>query len=216
MTSPSTTVNERLRGLYAIADTTLLPPSRLPEAVAAAIEGGARVIQYRDKTGDPARRLVDARALAKLCRSLGVLFLINDDVALVRIAGADGVHLGRNDLPLADARAALGPRAVIGVSCYNELARAETAALGGADYLAFGSFFPSRVKPYAVRANPELLREARSRFDQPLVAIGGITPENGGSLIEAGADALAVIYGVFGQADIRAAAQRYARLFTTT
>jgi thiamine-phosphate pyrophosphorylase len=216
MTSPSTISEGRLRGLYAIADTRYVEPARLVAAARAAIEGGARIIQYRDKTGDPARRLIDARALAKLCKSLGALFLINDDVALVRIADADGVHLGRNDLSLVDARAALGRHAVIGVSCYNELARAEEAALGGADYLAFGSFFPSRTKPHAVRANPDLLREARTRFDLPLVAIGGITPENGGSLIEAGADALAVIEGVFGQADIRAAAQRYARLFTTT
>jgi thiamine-phosphate pyrophosphorylase len=215
MTSPSPTAETRLKGLYAIADTQYLDRSRLLPAVRAAIEGGARIIQYRDKSGDIARRRAAARLLAELCRSLGTTFLINDDVALALDVGADGVHLGRDDSPLAEARTKLGATAIIGVSCYNDPARAEAVAAGGADYVAFGSFFPSRTKPQAIRAGLDTLRAARARLKLPIVAIGGITPENGGVLIEAGADALAVIEGVFGQPDIRAAAQRYARLFTT-
>jgi thiamine-phosphate pyrophosphorylase len=141
------------------------------------------------------------------------LFIINDDVTLAKETQADGVHLGREDAAIAQARKQLGSRAIIGVSCYNELARAEQAAAQGADYVAFGRFFPSRTKPQAVPASLDLLREAKKKLHIPVVAIGGITPENGASLIAAGANALAVIEGVFGQADVRAAAERYASLF---
>jgi thiamine-phosphate pyrophosphorylase len=207
------TSKRRVRGLYAIADTQYLNPARVVTAVTEALDGGAAVIQYRDKTADAVRRRHTADALADLCRGRGALFLINDDVALARTASADGVHLGREDMPLADARRALGPGAVIGVSCYNELDRAREAVRAGADYVAFGSFFPSPTKPHAVRANVELLRAARAELPVPTVAIGGITPENGPALVAAGADALAVITGVFAADDIRAAARRYAGLF---
>lgn len=202
----------RLRGLYAI--TTEAPgPEALTEQVARAIRGGAAVVQYRDKSDDAARRREEAEALLVLCRAHGVPLIVNDDVELARAVGADGVHLGRDDIPLAQARAALGPQALIGVSCYNVLDRALAAQEAGADYVAFGSFFPSSTKPAAVRAGLELLREARSRLDLPIVAIGGITPENGAQLVEAGADMLAVIQGVFGAPDPQAAARRYAALF---
>jgi thiamine-phosphate pyrophosphorylase len=202
-----------IAGLYAIADTACLSDDALHPAVSAAIEGGARVIQYRDKTNDVARRTRQALMLTALCRQHGIPFLINDDVALAADIHADGVHLGRGDAALAAARARLGAQAIIGVSCYNELERALAAEAAGADYVAFGSFFASRTKPGAVRADPALLRTAGARLRLPLVAIGGITPENGAILIQAGADALAVIEGVFAQPDIRAAAARYARLF---
>ena len=133
---------------------------------------------------------------------------------MAKQAQAAGVHLGREDASLAQARAQLGPQPIIGVSCYNDLARAVKAQAEGADYVAFGSFFPSRTKPQAVRAGLELLCEAKQKLHIPVVAIGGITPENGVHLLAAGADALAVIEGVFGQADVREAAERYARLFT--
>jgi thiamine-phosphate pyrophosphorylase len=203
----------RIVGLYAIADTAYLDDDALPQAVAAVIEGGARVIQYRDKTHDVTRRTRQALMLAALCRQHGVPFLINDDVALAADIHADGVHLGRGDATLAEARARLGAQAIVGVSCYNELERALAAEAAGADYVAFGSFFASRTKPGTVRADLGLLRSARARLHLPLVAIGGITPENGAILIQAGADALAVIEGVFAQPDVRAAAARYARLF---
>jgi thiamine-phosphate pyrophosphorylase len=203
----------RVAGLYAIADTQYLDDVRLALAVAEAIVGGARIIQYRDKKHGAKSRVQQASELAKLCQQHGVLFIVNDDVELAKETGADGVHLGREDASLAQAREQLGPGAIIGVSCYNELARAEAAEKQGADYVAFGRFFPSRTKPQAVQAGLDLLREAKKKLHIPVVAIGGITPENGAALIAAGADALAVIEGVFGQADVRAAAICYSRLF---
>jgi len=208
--SPAT---PRVAGLYAIADSTYLLDDDFVPAVRAALAGGARVVQYRDKKNPPARRETLARALNAICREHGVPLLINDDVPLAAAVGAAGVHLGREDPGIGAARATLGLTALIGVSCYNELTRARTAQDAGADYVAFGRFFPSRTKPQAVPAAPELLRAARAALRIPIVAIGGITPENGASLITAGADALAVIEGVFNQPDIRAAAERYARLF---
>jgi len=208
-----TVVRPQLAGLYAIADTQYLDDAHLMPAVGEAIAGGARIVQYRDKKHVAAERARQASELASLCRKHGALFIINDDVELAKQVQAAGVHLGREDASLAQARAQLGPQAIIGVSCYNELARAIQAQNEGADYVAFGSFFPSRTKPQAVRAGLELLCEAKQILRIPVVAIGGITPENGVHLLAAGADALAVIEGVFGQADIRAAAQRYTRLF---
>lgn len=209
-------MNPIIRGLYAIADSVYLDAESFLPAVRAALAGGARVVQYRNKSGAAASREPIGRELDALCRAAGVPFLVNDDVALAAAIGAAGVHLGRDDPAIGAARAALGPQAIIGVSCYDDLERARRAAAAGADYVAFGRFFPSRTKPQAVPATPELLRAARAALKIPIVAIGGITPENGGSLIAAGADALAVIEGVFGQADIRAAAERYARLFAVS
>lgn len=207
-------MHDRIVGLYAIADTAILDESRLLDATRDALAGGARVIQYRDKTSDTARRARQAPALVALCREAGAVILVNDDVELAFDAGAHGVHLGRGDVSLAAARERLGADAIVGVSCYNELARAQRAQQQGADYVAFGSFFASRTKPQAVRADIELLRRARAALRVAIVAIGGITPANGGGLIAAGADALAAIEGVFGRADVRAAAAAYARLFT--
>jgi thiamine-phosphate pyrophosphorylase len=204
----------RIAGLYAIADTQYLDDTRLLPAVGEALAGGARVIQYRDKKHDTADRARQATELASLCRKHGALFIINDDVDLTKQVQAAGVHLGREDASLEQARAQLGPQPIIGVSCYNDLARAVRAQDEGADYVAFGSFFPSRTKPQAVRAGLELLCAAKQKLRIPVVAIGGITPENGAHLLAAGADALAVIEGVFGQADVRAAAERYMQLFT--
>jgi thiamine-phosphate pyrophosphorylase len=203
----------RIHGLYAIADSHYLEPEQFAPAVRAALAGGARVIQYRDKRGDPVRRAAIAHELNRLCVEYGVPLLINDDVALAAEVGAAGVHIGRDDADLARTRAQLGDAAIIGVSCYNELERALAAQAGGADYVAFGRFFPSHTKPNAVQATTALLHAACARLHIPIVAIGGITPDNGAALLEAGADALAVIEGVFGQADIRAAAERYAQLF---
>ncbi len=205
--------HRKLRGLYAITDTVLAVDSDLAAQVALALEGGARVIQYRDKISTPEERLKTALSLCNLCHEHAALFIVNDDLELAAQCGADGVHLGRDDTDLAAAREQLGNSAIIGLSCYNDLERALAAQKAGADYVAFGRFFPSNTKPQAVQAEVELLRQARSRLTIPIVAIGGITPENGGSLVEAGADMLAAIHAVFGQSDIRAACQRFARLF---
>lgn len=198
-----------IRGLYVITDG---PRADLLDVVAQALAGGARVLQYRDKTADAARRCDEATALMRLCTAHGVPLIVNDDVALALEIGADGVHLGEDDDGLAEARAALGKQAIIGVSCYDSLARARAAAAAGADYVAFGAFFPSPTKPHARRAAPELLRQSAA-LGLPRVAIGGITPDNGAPLIEAGADCLAVISAVFGASDVRAAARRFADLF---
>ncbi|ULU25471.1 thiamine phosphate synthase [Dyella terrae] len=140
--------------------------------------------------------------------------IVNDDVELARAAGAAGVHLGEDDSNVAAARAVLGEGAIIGVSCYDSLERARDLASAGADYIAFGAFFPSPTKPHARRASFDLLRQSAT-LGVPRVAIGGITPDNGGSLIDAGADYLAVISAVFGDPDVRGAAERFAQLFTS-
>jgi thiamine-phosphate pyrophosphorylase len=202
-----------LRGLYAITDPDLIASDRLVATITLVVRGGARLIQYRNKSSDAGRRQQEAASLATVCRQYGVLFIVNDEVELAAAVAADGVHLGRDDPQIAVARHRLGPHAIIGVSCYNRLARGRAAATAGADYLAFGRFYPSLTKPAAVSADLDVLRAARAEFSQPLVAIGGITPENGNQLIEAGADMLAVIHGVFGRKDPEAAARRYAELF---
>lgn len=201
----------RARGLYAITDGRR---DGLIEAVRAALEGGAVIVQYRDKTRDATRRLQEARALVALCRGHGVPMLVNDDVELARESGATGVHVGEDDADVAAAREALGPHAIIGASCYDSVQRARTAAAAGADYVAFGSFFPTTSKVVTRFTPMHVLQEARA-LGLPVVAIGGITPDNGARLVAAGADFLAVISGVFGATDIRAATRAYAELFDT-
>ncbi len=203
-----------LRGLYAITSAGLLAAPDWLARVEAALRGGARVLQYRAKDVSPAQRQAQARALTAVCRRFDVPLIINDDPRLAHDSGAAGVHLGRDDADIAATRALLGKAAIIGVSCYNELARAQQAQAQGADYVAFGSFHPSPTKPGAVRAELILLQEAERSLRVPVVAIGGITPENGAALIGAGADMLAAIEGVFGQPNIEAAARRYADLFS--
>lgn len=201
------------RGLYAITDALLIPDDRLAAAVEQAIRGGARLVQYRDKSHDNARRLAQAEALNELCRRHHIPLIINDDVELTERVGAAGVHVGQDDPAFATARARLGGNAIIGVSCYDRMDLALEAARAGADYVAFGTFFPSPTKPHEIRAPIELLREARAALHVPIVAIGGITPDNAPLLLDAGADALAVVSAVFAQPDIQAAARRFAALF---
>jgi thiamine-phosphate pyrophosphorylase len=201
----------RHRGLYAITDG---PRRDLLPVVEAALRGGAAIVQYRDKTSDSARRIAEAAMLLAACRNAGVPLIINDDVELAVATGANGVHLGEHDAALTAARARLGPDAIIGVSCYDSLVRARNAAAAGADYLAFGAFFVSPTKPHARRASVDLLRQARS-LGLPLVAIGGITPDNARPLIDAGADFVAAISGVFAAADPEFAAREYAKTFLT-
>ncbi|QKT03196.1 thiamine phosphate synthase [Ectothiorhodospiraceae bacterium 2226] len=208
-----------LQGLYVVTPE-LADDERLSALVSAALAGGARAVQYRAKHLPPAQRQRQAAQLAALCRRAAALFIVNDDADLAAAVGADGVHIGREDAAIARARARL-PHGLIGVSCYNRLDLAQAAQAAGADYVAFGRFFPSRTKPDAVQADPALLREARAVLrvppgkpqGVPLVAIGGITAENGRRLVEAGADMLAVIDGVFGRPDVEAAARALAALF---
>ena len=205
-------MSQDIHGLYAITDTALLA-GRLTEAVAEALRGGVRIVQYRDKSADAARRLAEASALRACCHAHGARLLINDDVALALACGADGVHLGQGDLALAEARRQLGPAAVIGITCHDSLDLAAAAEAGGADYLAFGALHPSGSKPGARRCPPGILTQARARFRLPLVAIGGITPDNAGDIGRAGADAIAVIAGLWQADDIRRRAHDYLQEF---
>lgn len=205
--------HNQLSGLYAITDASITDPEKTIKTVEQALRGGAQIIQFRDKSSDHGQRLQICTSIRKLTKQANALFIVNDDVALAKKVQADGVHLGQNDTELTDARKQLGPNSLIGVSCYNRFDLAEQAVNQGADYIAFGSFFPSSTKPDAVKADIELLIRAKQELDIPIVAIGGITIENGGSLIEAGADMLAVVEGLFGQADIETTAKQFSSLF---
>lgn len=182
-------------GLYAVTQTDGKSAEAVVAEVAAALRGGAALVQYRDK--NPADALFLARELVKLCHRHDVPLIINDDVELAARAGADGVHLGREDGAIARARMLLGNDAIIGVSCYDCVERALDAQAQGATYAAFGRFFPSSSKPLAAPARIETLQQAKRLLTLPIIAIGGILPENGAPLLAAGADFLAVIGGLF-------------------
>jgi len=199
-------------GLYAVTpdenDTDLLA-KRVRDALA----GGARIVQYRNKTADAALRLEQARTLLELCRRRTVPLIVNDHIDLALAIDADGLHLGSNDSPLEAARQQLGPHKLLGVSCYDQLRNALDAERNGADYVAFGSFFTSSVKPGAVHAPLDLLSAAKETLSVPVVAIGGITLQTAPSLIAAGADAVAVISALFAVPDVRLAARQFSLLF---
>ena len=199
------------RGLYAITDSALLADGRLLPYVEAALEGGARLLQYREKSRDQARRFDEASALRELCQRYDAELIINDDLELAAQLGV-GLHLGQEDGSLAEARARLGAGVHLGASCYASLAFAEAALAAGASHPAFGRFYPSLTKPGEAKATPALLSEARARFAAPLVVIGGITLDNARPLVEHGADWLAVINALFA-ADSAADVERRARAF---
>ncbi len=201
-------------GVYAITPDTA-DTEHLLTQVEYALAGGIAAVQYRDKSGDVARRHAQASELVALCRQYGVPLIVNDDLRLADLVDADGVHLGRDDGSLTEARIILGPEKFIGASCYQSLDLARAAQAAGADYVAFGSFFASPTKPAAPRAALELLREATAAIHVPLVAIGGITLANAAQLIDAGADAIAVLSALFDAPDIRAAARDFNQLFAT-
>jgi thiamine-phosphate pyrophosphorylase len=200
-----------VRGLYAITPDEPDTKALLCK-VTLVLRGGAQILQYRNKLADNRLRRLQAAALRELTKEFPTLLIINDDASLAQQIGADGVHLGREDGDVAGARRLLGKHRYIGVSCYNRIELARQAEREGADYVAFGAFFPSQVKPGAVAASTQLLQQARRNLKLPIVAIGGITLANGRQLIENGADALAVISGVFGATDIEAAARRFSAL----
>ena len=206
-------MTKQLHGLYAITNQTQGKDGKLYEQVEAAISGGARIIQYRDKSADPSKKQEEATQLLALCRTHNIPLIINDDLALACQIGADGVHLGHDDISLQEARNKLGGSAIIGISCYNNLQHACNAEAAGANYVAFGRFFTSATKPNAVQADVDLLQQAKKALSIPVVAIGGITPENGAQLVQAGADMLAVIQGIFAQPDIHHACHKFAKLF---
>lgn len=205
---------KKLTGLYAITDASVSDTQRIISSVEQALRGGARIIQYRDKSNNQKQRLDTCHALRKITNNFDAVFIVNDDVRLALATGADGLHLGQDDPRLPEARNILGEKSIIGISCYDRFNLAEQAINEGADYIAFGRFFPSHTKPDAVAAELNLLERAKQELDIPVVAIGGITTENGGKLIQAGADMLAVVDGIFGQPDIEATARQYCSLFS--
>ena len=204
-----------LRGLYAITDNALLAEGRLLPYVEAALQGGARLVQYRDKSQDASRRQDEAAALAELCRQHDAQLIINDDLPLARQLGV-GLHLGQEDGSLAAARADLGADAILGGTCHASLELAEVAAAAGVSYLAFGRFFASSTKPDAPPAPLDVLDQARSRFSLPLCAIGGVTLDNAPRLLTHGVDLLAVVHTLFSAAsagEVERRARAFSRLF---
>ncbi len=207
---------KKLRGLYVITNETLMPEKKFLSMAGAAICSGISVIQYRDKSTDKTKRISQASALKNLCDEHNVIFIINDDINLAKQVDADGVHIGKNDVSLKQARQQLGANKIIGVSCYNQLTLAESAVNEGADYIAFGSFFGSNIKPDAAVAKADIITSFKQKFDTPVCCIGGITSENHLPLSHAGADMLAVISDIFSHsssADITSSCKRF---FMTT
>ncbi|MGQ2966369.1 thiamine phosphate synthase [Methylophilus sp.] len=201
-----------IKGLYLVTpdcdDTALLC-----QQVKQALQGGVAIVQYRHKTACEALRLAQASALLNICRQAAVPLLINDHIALALTLDADGVHIGQHDEAIEQARALLGAGKIIGASCYNRFELAEQAQAAGADYIAFGACYPSPTKPEAPRANAALFTRAKQTLSLPVVGIGGITLDNAPPLINAGADALAVITDIFQASDISARCRQYLPLF---
>ncbi|AHL76990.1 thiamine-phosphate pyrophosphorylase [Stutzerimonas stutzeri] len=201
-----------LRGLYAITDSKLLADGRLLPYAEAALKGGARLLQYRDKSDDDRRRLREAEALRELCERHAAQLIINDDAELAARLGV-GLHLGQEDGSLSVARALLGRKAIIGATCHARLDLAEQAIAEGASYVAFGRFFDSNTKPGAPAATPEMLEQARQRFTLPITVIGGVTLENAPGLIARGASLVAVVHALFA-AESASEVERRARAFS--
>jgi thiamine-phosphate pyrophosphorylase len=202
-----------LRGLYAITDEALIPDATFAATVEQALSGGATIVQYRDKSDDAGKRLHQATALRELCDRYAASLIINDDIELAKAVTADGIHLGEDDASIEQARDLLGSKKVIGISCYNQLERALHAQASGADYVAFGAIFSSPTKPAARSASCALVTEAKSRLDIPVCAIGGIDESNAAQVVDAGADMVALISGLFCVDDIQQTARHIAGLF---
>ena len=204
-----------LSGLYGITDSTLMPTlEQMLQQVAQSLEGGARIIQYRDKSSDHTKRFSQASALNDLCMKYSVPLLINDDIELAYNVNAAGVHLGQSDGNIQNARNRLGPDAIIGITCHDSLSLAKSAEFQGANYLAFGAFFPSKTKPDAKSAPINLLHQSKQKLSLPIVAIGGISMDNAHQIITAGADMVAVIHALYAQDDIKATAEQFRQQFT--
>jgi len=203
-----------IKGLYALTPE-MRDTAALLDKVRRCLRGGAAMVQYRSKSEDVALRHEQATELLSLCREFHMPLIINDDLRLATLIGADGVHLGEHDASLQDALINLGRDKIIGVSCYQDLALAKKLAAQGASYVAFGSFYPSTTKPEARPCPIETLVQAKATLPVPIVAIGGITPDNAGALVKAGADSLAVITSLFDAPDIEYAAHVFSSFFAT-
>ena len=203
----------KLKGLYAITDQQLITEEDFRQSVEAALQGGTRVIQYRDKSDNQNKRHQQASLLRALCHQYHAICIINDDIELARAVNAHGVHLGKNDFSLIHARQVLGENAIIGVSCYNDLNRAIEAENYNANYVAFGAIFSSSTKPDAKVAGLEIIAQAKQQLSIPVCTIGGITQENIQQVIQQGADMAAVISGIFSADDIKQATAVLSQFF---
>lgn len=201
------------RGLYAITDTTRFQGEALFAICTQAVRGGAVMLQYRDKSGDTEKRLIEALALRKICHQHNAFLIIDNDLELCQKSEADGVHLGPEDIAIKEARRLLGPGKIIGVSCHQSLKRANEALQETANYVSFGAFYPSTTRPDAKIIDKRLLREI-TKFPIPSVAIGGITLERAEELIHKGIDHIAVISDLWNTTDVEKRAQEYAKLFS--
>lgn len=200
-----------ISGIYAITPE-MEDTAQLLAKVSAALAGGVRLIQYRNKTGSAQLRRHQCEALSECVRAVDATLIVNDDVQLAADVEVHGVHLGKDDATVAQARRLLGPDRIVGVSCYNDLALAREQECAGADYVAFGSFFPSATKPDAVAASLNILSVARTQLRVPVVAIGGIDRNNAANLFESGADAIAVLSALFSVGDTEQAAHAFTNL----
>lgn len=190
-------MQKKLHGLYAITNEQLMPEDIFSSKAEVALASGVRILQYRDKSADAQKKIKQATTLKQLCIKYNAILIINDDIELTREVDAHGIHIGRDDQTIEDVRAQLGQNKFIGVSCYDQLTLAQNAVNHGADYIAFGSFFSSSIKPDAPRANTQLINQFKATYSTPVCCIGGITTQNYAPLLEAGADMLAVISDVF-------------------
>ncbi len=201
-------------GVYAITDCVNLTNNDLLDKTEELLNVGVSLLQYRNKTLNKTNKKDLAKKIQSLCHQYNTPFIVNDDLALAKELEADGIHLGQNDDDIHTVRKVIGSK-IIGISCYNNLNRAISAEKNGADYVAFGSFFPSTNKPDAVEAPIELLLQSKTRLAIPIVAIGGITPENGKQLVDAHADLLAVINGLYSATNTSQATKDFNNLFKT-
>jgi len=204
---------DQLKGLYAITDENLLSEQYFNQAVESALKGGAKIIQYRDKSSDQQKRLIQATALRLLCNRYEALCIINDDLELAKAIDADGVHLGKDDNSISQARETLGDDAIIGVSCYNDLTLAIDAEKNSADYVAFGAIFSSSTKPNATVAGLDIISQAKRQLSIPVCTIGGITKNNLQLVVQHGADMSAVISSLFSSSDILQSANSLSKHF---
>lgn len=200
-------------GLYVLTDCDNYSGNQFLEKTEVILESGIAMLQHRNKKDSSDVRLEQAKRLQHLCRQYDVPLIINDDIELAKKIHADGIHLGSDDLHCAEARMQLGTGHIIGISCYNSLARAINAESDGADYVAFGSFYPSTTKPDAISADLELLQSAKQHLKLPIVAIGGITPENAKPLLQAGSDFLAVSRAIYGVENPAGEVKKFNQLF---
>ena len=212
MTSKQTSDKE-LKGLYAITDQHLIAEQDFSKNVELALQGGTRIIQYRDKSDDTGKRINQAKALCLLCKEYNAISIINDDIELAKRVDADGVHLGKNDNAIAIARNVLGKQAIIGISCYNDLNLAIKAEKNNASYVAFGAMFASPTKPEADNASLETISLAKQQLSIPVCSIGGITTENIQQLITCGTDMAAVISSLFATVNIKETANELSKHF---